>query len=36
VADAALALRLSRRGVQLIETFAIGELRTQLELLTAQ
>jgi glycerophosphoryl diester phosphodiesterase len=36
VADAPLALRLSRRGVQLIETFAIGELRAQLELLTAQ
>jgi glycerophosphoryl diester phosphodiesterase len=36
VQDAPLALRLGRRGVQLIETFAIGELRTQLELLTAQ
>jgi glycerophosphoryl diester phosphodiesterase len=36
VVDAPLALRLSRRGVQLIETFAIGELRAQLELLTAQ
>lgn len=36
VTDAALALRLARRGVQLIETFAIGELRRELELLAAQ
>lgn len=36
VVDAPLALRLARRGVQLIETFAIGELRAQLERLTAQ
>jgi glycerophosphoryl diester phosphodiesterase len=36
VIDAALALRLARRGVHLIESFAIGELRAQLELLTAR
>jgi glycerophosphoryl diester phosphodiesterase len=35
VTDAALALRLGRRGVELIETYAIGELQTELERLTA-
>jgi hypothetical protein len=30
VTDAALALKLGRRGVALVETFAIGELQTDL------
>jgi glycerophosphoryl diester phosphodiesterase len=35
--DAAdVALRLARRGVPLIESFAVGELQAQLELLSAQ
>jgi len=33
--DAALALQLAHRGVDLIETYAIGELRAALALLTA-
>lgn len=35
VTDAPLALRLARRGIALVETFAIGELRAELELLAA-
>ena len=33
VTDAALALKLARRGVEFVETFAIGEMLDQLELL---
>ncbi len=36
IGDAATALRLARRGVELVETFAIGELRRELELRTAR
>jgi glycerophosphoryl diester phosphodiesterase len=36
VVEAKLALRLARRGVPLIETFACAELREQLELLAAK
>jgi glycerophosphoryl diester phosphodiesterase len=35
ITDAALALKLGRRGAELIETYAIGELQTELERLTA-
>lgn len=35
VGDATTALRLARRGVDLIETFALGELRRALDLLSA-
>jgi glycerophosphoryl diester phosphodiesterase len=35
VADPALALKLARRGVHLIETFAVGEMRAALELAAA-
>lgn len=35
VSDPALALRLAARGVDLIETFALGELRDALELIAA-
>jgi glycerophosphoryl diester phosphodiesterase len=33
VTDAALAMKLTRRGVQLVETFAVGEMLDDLELL---
>ncbi len=36
VTDARLAFRLARRGATLVETFAIGELRAELELLAAK
>jgi glycerophosphoryl diester phosphodiesterase len=36
VVDPHLALKLARRGVQLVETFAIGELRAALEMLAAR
>ena len=35
VSDPALALRLAARGVDLIETFAVGEMRDALELIVA-
>ena len=35
ITDAALALKLAKRGVELVETFAIGEMLDQLELLRA-
>jgi glycerophosphoryl diester phosphodiesterase len=35
ITDAALAVKLARRGVELVETFAIGEMLDQLELLRA-
>ncbi len=36
VTDAALALKLARRGVEFVETFAIGEMLDQLELLQGE